>query len=63
MPQDTGSFFCQSLSKVGDQSNGSRQELDDDEDGGQAACLEDQDDDDDDGGDGQAAVLQDIDNG
>ncbi len=60
MSRDTGSFICQSLSKVDDQSNGSRQELDDDEDGGKAAFLEDHDDDD--GDDGQAAVIQDIDN-
>jgi hypothetical protein len=60
MSPDAGSFICQSLSNVGDQSNGSRQEVDDDEDGGQAAFLEDLDDDDGDGG--QAAVLQDINN-
>jgi hypothetical protein len=43
MSRDTGSFICQSLSNVGNQSSGSRQELDDNEDGGQAAFLEDDD--------------------
>jgi hypothetical protein len=59
MLPDTGSFICQSLSNAGDQSNGSRQELDEDEDGGQAAFLEDHNDD---GDGGQAEVLRDIDN-